>query len=89
MMSLIVPMGTRTDSQTSRRGLFGRGAEVAASTPLGAAAGTLTRPGALPSLIRVRLAWAALSVRRLQLDGPLRQALRHQHHLVRSRLLGI
>lgn len=30
---------------TSRRGLFGRGAEVATGALLGAAAGTLTRPG--------------------------------------------
>ena len=36
MKPFIVPMGTRANSQTSRRGLFGRGAEVATSALLGA-----------------------------------------------------
>jgi len=33
--------------RTSRRGLFGRGAELATGALLGVAAGTLTRPGAV------------------------------------------
>ena len=33
--------------KTSRRGLFGRGAEVITGTLFGVAAGTLTRPGAV------------------------------------------
>ena len=44
-MDLVRQATERLARKTSRRGLFGRGAEVIAGALFGAAAGTLTRPG--------------------------------------------
>ena len=44
-MQLLQRLSEGLARKTSRRGLFGRGAEVATGALLGVAAGTLTRPG--------------------------------------------
>ena len=44
-MELVRRVSEGLARRTSRRGLFGRGAEVATGALLGAAVGTLTRPG--------------------------------------------
>ena len=44
-MELFQRLSAGLARRTSRRGLFGRGAEVATGALLGIAAGTLTRPG--------------------------------------------
>ena len=44
-MELLQRLSEGLARKTSRRGLFGRGAEVATGALLGVAAGTLTRPG--------------------------------------------
>ncbi len=46
MSQIFRSLTERLARKTSRRGLFGRGAELATGTMLGVAAGTLTRPGA-------------------------------------------
>ena len=46
-MELLTRVGEGLARRTSRRGLFGRGAEIATGALLGAAAGAITRPNAI------------------------------------------
>ena len=58
-MELVRRVSEGLARKTSRRGLFGRGAEVASGALFGTAASTLTRPGVLrltPILTRSRIA---------------------------------